>query len=54
MFRWTTVDHISDLNPEDVARVRHLDEEVAQTAADEERMTRAAGPRSREDEADDG
>jgi hypothetical protein len=29
------------LNPDDVARVRVLDEDVAQTAADEERMARA-------------
>ena len=34
--------HSLSLNPEDVARVRHLDEDVAHTAADEERMKRAA------------
>ena len=36
------VTHSLSLNPEDVSRVRHLDEEVAHTAADEERMKRAA------------
>jgi uncharacterized radical SAM superfamily Fe-S cluster-containing enzyme len=36
------VTHSLSLNPQDLARVRHLDEEVAHTAADEERMKRAA------------
>ena len=35
------VKHSLILNSEDVGRVRHLDEEVAHTAADEERMARA-------------
>ena len=34
--------HSLKLNSNDVARVRHLDEEVAHTAADEEKMRRAA------------
>jgi len=33
--------HSLKLNSQDVARVRHLDDEVAHTAADEERMARA-------------
>jgi len=41
------VKHSLVLNAQDVTRVRHLDEELAHTAADEERMARA---KAREDE----
>jgi len=41
------VKHSLVLNSDDVTRVRHLDEELAHTAADEERMARA---KTREEE----